>query len=73
MTVLVSLWQHSCIIEFDGASKGNPGPAGAAAVLRTEAGNVVCYSLSGNCISPHINLSLMCYLNRSANCVKVWA
>ncbi|XP_012489550.1 putative ribonuclease H protein At1g65750 isoform X1 [Gossypium raimondii] len=30
------------IIEFDGASKGNPGPAGAGAVLRTEDGRVVC-------------------------------
>ncbi|GAV81154.1 RVT_3 domain-containing protein [Cephalotus follicularis] len=26
--------QHSRILEFDGASKGNPGPAGAGAVLR---------------------------------------
>ncbi|XVF44077.1 hypothetical protein PTKIN_Ptkin02bG0091400 [Pterospermum kingtungense] len=37
---LASSDRHSCVIEFDGASKGNPGPAGAAAVLRTEAGNV---------------------------------
>ena len=50
MPVLMSLWQQSCIIEFDGASKGNPGPAGAAAVLRTDAGNVVCNLPSGNCI-----------------------
>ncbi|XWS63624.1 hypothetical protein CRYUN_Cryun06bG0116400 [Craigia yunnanensis] len=42
MPVPMSLWEHSCIIEFDGASKGNPGPAGAAAVLRTDAGNVIC-------------------------------
>ncbi|XVE83912.1 hypothetical protein DITRI_Ditri16bG0126200 [Diplodiscus trichospermus] len=34
--------RQSCILEFDGASKGNPGPAGAAAVLRTDAGNVIC-------------------------------
>ncbi|XP_044490972.1 uncharacterized protein LOC123215003 isoform X4 [Mangifera indica] len=32
---------HSCIIEFDGASKGNPGPAGAAAVLQTNDGSLV--------------------------------
>ncbi|KAF8011474.1 hypothetical protein BT93_J1935 [Corymbia citriodora subsp. variegata] len=32
----------SCIIEFDGASKGNPGQAGAGAVLRTEDGSVFC-------------------------------
>ncbi|GAV92630.1 LOW QUALITY PROTEIN: RNase_H domain-containing protein, partial [Cephalotus follicularis] len=25
--------QHSCILEFDGASKGNPRPAGAAVLL----------------------------------------
>ncbi|KAJ6825123.1 uncharacterized protein M6B38_299185 [Iris pallida] len=31
----------TCIIEFDGASKGNPGKAGAGAVLRTADGSVV--------------------------------
>ncbi|PKU85684.1 hypothetical protein MA16_Dca003425 [Dendrobium catenatum] len=31
----------TCILEFDGASKGNPGMAGAGAVLRAEDGNVV--------------------------------
>lgn len=37
--------QYSCTLEFDGASKGNPGQAGAGAVLRAEDGNVVycCY------------------------------
>lgn len=30
------------MIEFDGASKGNPGQAGAGAVLRAEDGSVVC-------------------------------
>ncbi|KAJ4970552.1 hypothetical protein NE237_003651 [Protea cynaroides] len=33
--------QHSCILEFDGASKGNPGQAGAGAVLRAEDGSAV--------------------------------
>ncbi|KAJ0095283.1 hypothetical protein Patl1_16223 [Pistacia atlantica] len=37
---------RSCIIEFDGASKGNPGPAGAAAVLRTNVGSLVNILLS---------------------------
>ncbi|KAA8530272.1 hypothetical protein F0562_004981 [Nyssa sinensis] len=32
----------SCTLEFDGASKGNPGPAGAGAVLRAEDGSLVC-------------------------------
>ncbi|PKA46128.1 Putative ribonuclease H protein [Apostasia shenzhenica] len=31
----------TCILEFDGASKGNPGKAGAGAILRTEDGTVV--------------------------------
>ncbi|CAA6658045.1 unnamed protein product [Spirodela intermedia] len=31
----------SCIIEFDGASKGNPGRAGAGAVIRSEDGTVI--------------------------------
>ncbi|XP_027358696.1 uncharacterized protein LOC113867516 [Abrus precatorius] len=31
----------SCILEFDGASKGNPGPAGAGAILRAEDGSKV--------------------------------
>ncbi|XP_048329552.1 uncharacterized protein LOC107419636 isoform X2 [Ziziphus jujuba] len=33
---------RSCILEFDGASKGNPGQAGAGAVLRTDDGLVIC-------------------------------
>ncbi|XP_022848830.1 uncharacterized protein LOC111371151 [Olea europaea var. sylvestris] len=37
----VSFCHSSCIIEFDGASKGNPGPAGAGAVLRTADGSMV--------------------------------
>ncbi|CAA7394179.1 unnamed protein product [Spirodela intermedia] len=31
----------SCIIEFDGASKGNPGRAGAGAVIRSEDGTMI--------------------------------
>lgn len=60
--LLLSIWlyckivlQRTCILEFDGASKGNPGQAGAGAVLRTDDGNLVnlydtwlvfCYFLS---------------------------
>uniref|UniRef100_A0A2P2KA95 Uncharacterized protein MANES_15G104700 n=1 Tax=Rhizophora mucronata TaxID=61149 RepID=A0A2P2KA95_RHIMU len=33
---------HSCILEFDGASRGNPGPAGAGAVLRRDDGSLIC-------------------------------
>lgn len=41
-TKLAKLDQRICILEFDGASKGNPGKAGAGAVLRTEDGSLIC-------------------------------
>ncbi|KAI4366635.1 hypothetical protein MLD38_022490 [Melastoma candidum] len=31
----------SCTLEFDGAAKGNPGPAGAGAIVRSEDGSVL--------------------------------
>ncbi|CAI0555226.1 unnamed protein product [Linum tenue] len=31
-----------CTLAFDGASRGNPGPAGAGAVLRTSDGTLIC-------------------------------
>ncbi|KAI3963337.1 hypothetical protein MKW98_022759 [Papaver atlanticum] len=34
--------QGSCFVDFDGAAKGNPGPAGAGAILRSEDGRVLC-------------------------------
>ncbi|KAL8138108.1 hypothetical protein V2J09_004109 [Rumex salicifolius] len=37
----VKLDHRSCILEFDGASKGNPGQAGAGVVLRDGDGNLV--------------------------------
>ncbi|KAK2985329.1 hypothetical protein RJ640_029473, partial [Escallonia rubra] len=33
---------RSCVLEFDGASKGNPGQAGAGAVLRADDGSLIC-------------------------------
>lgn len=36
-----------CTLEFDGASKGNPGLAGAGAVLRADDGSLVCVLLLG--------------------------
>ncbi|XP_073306646.1 uncharacterized protein [Primulina huaijiensis] len=33
---------QSCTLEFDGASKGNPGQAGAGAVLRSDDGSLIC-------------------------------
>ncbi|KAJ4785019.1 RNase H family protein [Rhynchospora pubera] len=37
----------SCIIEFDGASKGNPGKAGAGAVVRSKDGRVIAKLCEG--------------------------
>ncbi|KAL4581647.1 hypothetical protein LXL04_006173 [Taraxacum kok-saghyz] len=37
----VSAYCCSCIVEFDGAAKGNPGPAGAGAVIRAVDGSLV--------------------------------
>ncbi|XP_057748498.1 uncharacterized protein LOC130967586 [Arachis stenosperma] len=33
---------NTCLLEFDGASKGNPGKAGAGAILRSTDGSVIC-------------------------------
>ncbi|KAI9125227.1 hypothetical protein K1719_003843 [Acacia pycnantha] len=33
---------RTCIVEFDGASKGNPGKAGAGAILRSSDGSLIC-------------------------------
>lgn len=40
-TLPVSAYCCSCVLEFDGAAKGNPGPAGAGAVLRAIDGSLV--------------------------------
>ncbi|KAI4339549.1 hypothetical protein MLD38_024481 [Melastoma candidum] len=37
----ISPGYRSCTLEFDGAAKRNPGPAGAGAILRSEDGSVV--------------------------------
>ncbi|CAM0148563.1 unnamed protein product [Urochloa decumbens] len=37
----------SCILEFDGASKGNPGKAGAGAVIRRVDGSVIAHLREG--------------------------
>ncbi|XP_028245661.1 uncharacterized protein LOC114423201 isoform X1 [Glycine soja] len=33
---------RTCFVEFDGASKGNPGKAGAGAILRANDGSLIC-------------------------------
>ena len=39
---VVQVAQPSCVLLFDGALKGNPGQAGAGAVLCAEDGSVEC-------------------------------
>ncbi|KAH6805245.1 RNase H family protein [Perilla frutescens var. frutescens] len=41
------LKQRSCTLEFDGASKGNPGQAGAGAILRYDDGSLICRLCEG--------------------------
>ncbi|KAI3412284.1 RNase H domain-containing protein [Psidium guajava] len=45
--VPISLECNSCILEFDGSSKGNPGKAGAGAVLRADDGSMICILREG--------------------------
>lgn len=39
--------QRSCTLEFDGSSKGNPGQAGAGAVVRADDGSLVIITFLG--------------------------
>lgn len=39
--------QRSCTLEFDGTSKGNPGQAGAGAVVRADDGSLVMITVLG--------------------------
>ncbi|KAL8545848.1 hypothetical protein ACS0TY_005824 [Phlomoides rotata] len=49
--------QKSCIIEFDGASKGNPGHAGAGAVVRLEDGTPEYNSAADNQANRGVHLN----------------
>lgn len=69
---------QSCIIEFDGASKGNPGPAGAGAVLRAEDGSLVCLLREGVGVATNnvaeyraVILGLKCALRKGFKHVRV--
>lgn len=55
IAIIIFYVQESCVLEFDGASKGNPGQAGAGAVLRAHDGSVV-YILP---FGTHINICIL--------------
>ncbi|XP_024994802.1 uncharacterized protein LOC112528110 isoform X2 [Cynara cardunculus var. scolymus] len=68
---------RTCILEFDGASKGNPGQAGAGAVLRTDDGNI-CRLREGLGIATNnvaeyraIILGLRCALSKGFTSIRV--
>ncbi|XP_024994803.1 uncharacterized protein LOC112528110 isoform X3 [Cynara cardunculus var. scolymus] len=76
--VLGSQTGRTCILEFDGASKGNPGQAGAGAVLRTDDGNVICRLREGLGIATNnvaeyraIILGLRCALSKGFTSIRV--
>lgn len=65
--------QPSCILEFDGASKGNPGQAGAGVVLRADDGTVVKIHLFFFTMFWNLlDLYPIEFLYRSVGYAKVW-
>lgn len=68
----------SCILHFDGASKGNPGPAGAGAILRNVDGSLICRVREGlgtvtNNVAEYraIILGMKCALEKGCTNIKV--
>lgn len=66
-------YQRSCTLEFDGASKGNPGQAGAGAVIRADDGSMVMITNFGIVllllVLPTCTYNLPS--NRPSGCAKV--
>ncbi|KAL5542947.1 hypothetical protein UlMin_010657, partial [Ulmus minor] len=74
----VKLDCRSCILKFDGASKGNPGKAGAGAVLLADDGSLICRLREGIGIATNnvaeyraIILGLKYALKRGFNKISV--
>ncbi|WCJ21707.1 RNase H family protein [Euphorbia peplus] len=77
-TQALSYDPHSCTLEFDGASKGNPGPAGAGALLRAADGSVICRLREGLGITTNnvaeyraMILGLKCALEKGYTKIRV--
>ncbi|KAL6505557.1 hypothetical protein OROHE_022936 [Orobanche hederae] len=77
-----ALWtdygQRSCTLEFDGASKGNPGQAGAGAILRSDDGSLILRLREGLGIATNnvaeyraFILGLKCAIGRGFTSVRV--
>ncbi|ONI32575.1 hypothetical protein PRUPE_1G373800 [Prunus persica] len=70
--------EGSCILMFDGASKGNPGLAGAGAVLRADDGSLICKVREGLGIATNnvaeyraVILGLKCALRKGFSKIVV--
>ncbi|KAL6520671.1 hypothetical protein OROMI_032231 [Orobanche minor] len=76
-----ALWTdygRSCTLEFDGASKGNPGQAGAGAVLRSDDGSLILRLREGVGVATNnvaeyraFILGLKCAIGRGFTSVRV--
>ncbi|KAL6523404.1 hypothetical protein OROGR_017007 [Orobanche gracilis] len=76
-----ALWTddgRSCTLEFDGASKGNPGQAGAGAVLRSDDGSLILRLREGLGVATNnvaeyraFILGLKCAIGRGFTSVRV--
>ncbi|CAN6476201.1 unnamed protein product [Victoria cruziana] len=68
----------TCVLEFDGASKGNPGKAGAGAILRMDGGTTICRLREGVGVATNnfaeyraVILGMKCALRKGFTRIKV--
>ncbi|KAK7260923.1 hypothetical protein RIF29_27224 [Crotalaria pallida] len=69
---------RTCLVEFDGASKGNPGKAGAGAILRASDGSLICRLREGVGIATNnaaeyraMILGMRCALQKGFNDIRI--
>ncbi|OIW14348.1 hypothetical protein TanjilG_31238 [Lupinus angustifolius] len=69
---------RTCLLEFDGASKGNPGKAGAGAILRASDGSLICRLREGvgiaTCNAAEYRamiLGMRCALQKGFNDIRI--
>ncbi|CAN6476199.1 unnamed protein product [Victoria cruziana] len=74
----LKLCMDTCVLEFDGASKGNPGKAGAGAILRMDGGTTICRLREGVGVATNnfaeyraVILGMKCALRKGFTRIKV--